>query len=404
MKNFILPIALLTLVVTQSLEAKKPFQAEVSVGTSIATVSATNLVDLSRDLKTQGIQKLIPLYTPTSATSIGINLRGIGIISAFQANSTVLDVAIPVAGIQTSFTGGTRDDSIALFKEYLRDGGTKHKLLKAYARYSPIDPVAGNPTSLIAELGRSDYAMGRLTPKSGCDCCYPAQPVRHQFQVGVQAARYFAKEFDTTSVALPLQYSFSPDFQQAFIIDAPLIFHDNGGAYSLIGSIGLGYRLPVTSNWSLTPIVRWGSGASLDLATSGSFVSSGLTSVYNFIIPQGVIAMTNYASYLTSTNLWLSGVNFNYRIQSWVFKNGLSFNTCEGYNCFGIPLDFGLSFVDTQFTAHHLFIRHFDEVTVSLITSGINPCLDYDDLSINLGYQFGQQGFRGYLFSCLYHF
>lgn len=386
------------------LEARKPFHALAVVNTDSAKVSATNLVDLSNDLKTASLEELLPSYTPTSQIGIGIDLRGINVLTGFAENSNTLVVAIPQADIVATFEGVTRDDSIILFKDYLKDGGVKGKLLRAYSKYSPIDPIAGNPTCLMAELGQADYNMGRLSFLSGCECCWNSQPIPHQFQVGANICRAFSKGFDTTSVQLPLQYSYSPTQSWAVIFNAPLTFHDNGGAYSLFGSVGLGFRCPLTQNWSLTPVLRLGSGGSLDLATSGSFLSSGLTSVYNFHLFNGVLAMTNYAAYATSTNLWLTGLNFNYRIQSWVFKNGLSYTTCDGYRLCNRPIHLNLFWVDTQYTSNRLFMKHYDEIGFDLFSTGINSCLDYDCLSVGFAYQFGQKNFKGYTLNVKYQF
>jgi hypothetical protein len=397
-------LCLLAILFHTSLEARRPFHALAVVNTTSAEVSATNLVDLSRELKTESLEELIPIYTPTSPIAIGINLRGIDVITAFAANSNVLTVAIPQADIITSFEGVTRDDSITLFKDFLKDNGRRGQLLRAYAKYSPIDPIAGNPASLLSQLGQADYNMGRLSLLSGCECCWNTQPVVHQFQIGAQIWRAFSQGYDTTSVFLPIQYSYSPMDNWAFIIDAPLTFHDNGGAYTLFGSVGLGLHLPVTEDWSLTPVFRLGSGGSLDLATSASLLSTGVTSVYDFHLFDGILAMTNYAAYITSTNLWLSGINFNYRLQTWVFKNGLSFTTCEGFDVCNRPIHLNLYWVDTQFTSGRLFIKHHDEIGFDLFSTGINPCLDYDLLSVGFSYQFGQKDYKAYCFNFKYQF
>lgn len=387
-----------------SMEARQPYHATATVGFDSAMVSDPNLVDLSRNLKTTSLEQLLPLYTPTSAIAFNINLRGINAIAAFAASSTTLVVAIPQAGITESFTGATRDDSIILFKDYLRDGGNRHRMLRAYAKYSPIDPIAGNPNSLMAQMAQSDYLLGHLSPLVGCNCCWNAQPVVHQFQAGLNTTRAFSDGYETTTMALPLRYSYSPNLNWAFILDAPIVYIRNGGASSINTSFGFGLRLPVTYNWSLTPILRLGSGGSLDLCASGNFVSAGLTSVYNYKIWDYVISMTNNAGYITSTNLWLTGVNFNYHLQNYILKNGFSLTSCEGLCLFNRSVNFSVSFVDSYFTTNRLFIRHYDEIEVSLITSCLNPRLDYDCLIIGFAYQFGEKSYKGYSLNLAYQF
>lgn len=397
-------ILILALFALFSLEARKPYKAGIDVSGTTAIVHATNLVNLKRDLSTQAIQELIPIYTPVSAVTFGINLRGLKSIASFAANSTTLNVIIPNAGITTSFTGSTRDESIALYKDYLQQGSGLHKLLKAYARYSPIDPVAGNPNSLMSQLAVSDYNLAKLSPLSGCDCGWSAQPVVHQFKLGAEYQRGFSGGYDTGVAVLPIRYSYSPNGESAFIVDAPFYFIGNGGAYSAYGSLGLGFRYPLTHNWSLTPVVRAGGGGSLDLTVSGAFFTAGLLSNYNLKLNQFVFSLTNYADYSTSTNLWLTGLNFNYHLQSWVFKNGFSITSCDAYCLLNRPINFSVNFVDTYFSkSHRLFNRHYDEVGASIIINYLNPCLEYDALILGASYLFGNR-YRGYTLKLDYQF
>ena len=384
--------------------ARQPYQATVTVNTATVTVSDPNLVDLTHDLRSEAINKFLPFYTPVSPVSIDINLRGVFALTSFAANSTTLVVVIPQTGVTQTFTGGTRDESLLLFKDFVRDAGVHHELLPAYAKYSPIDPIAGNPNSLMAQMAQADYLVGHLSPLSGCDCSWGAQPIVHQVQSGLDAGRAFSGGYDTTIVTLPLRYSFSPDLEWAFIIDAPISYIRNGGASSLITSVGFGVRVPITYDWSITSVMRGGAGGSLDLCTSGCFLTTGLTSVYNYKIYDFVLSMTNYGGYFTSTNLWLTGINFNYHLHNWIFKNGLALTSCEGLTFCNRPLNLSLSFVDSYFTGHQLYMTHYDEVGVTLITNYVNPCIEYDSLSLGFVYQFGQQGYNGYYVNCVYQF
>lgn len=382
--------------------AKEPFSSVIVVADQSATVTAPNLIDLKRELKTSQIEKLIPSYTETSQVAFGINLRGVKALAGFQAGSTTLTLFIPNIGVSKTFTGSTRDESFALFKQYIADSGNKNGLLKAFAKYSPIDPMAGNPNSLMTSMGLSDYSLGRLFPLSGC--CYSAQPITSMLQVGLDGGRAFTSDYDTTTATIPLRYSYSRDGESAFIIDAPLTYLRNGGASSLIASVGIGYRYQVTSAWSLTPVLRAGSGGSLDLIASCNFVSAGITSNYNLKLYDFVFSMTNYAGYITSANFWLTGINFNYHLQNYVFNNGLDVVDCEGFSICDRKFHLGLSFLDSYFTKNDLYMRHFDEVGVSLTTKDINPFTCSDFCTIKFTYQFGNHDYRGYIVKLDYLF
>lgn len=397
-------ITLTFLSITGKIFCYQPYHASTLFDNQKSTISAPNLVDLTRELKTSALEEIYPAYTPTSAIAIGVNLRGLKALTSFAANSTTLVLEIPNAGITETFTGSTRDESLILFKDFIKEGRSLRKLLKAYCKYSPIDPVAGNPTSLMAGMAEADYLLATLSPFNGCGCCFNTQPLRHQFQAGLDLSRATVKKYDSTGVLLPLRYSYSPCNTWALIIDAPIEYIRNGGASSIAGSLGLGFRYLVTPFWSLTPIVRMGSGGSLDLCTSGNFISAGAVSSLHYKIQNFALSMTNYAGYVASTNLWLTGVNFNYHLHNMVYKNGISIFSCEGFSLGGRQFQFGGEIKDSYFAGDKLFIRHYDEFVIKIATTCINKCLDYDCLTTDIAYQWGEKGYKGYRLNFTYQF
>lgn len=385
--------------------AREPYHVTVVVGPEIAKVSEPNIIDMVRELKTSALEEVLPFYTPVTPVLFDFNLRGIDAIASYAANSTTLNVQIPQLGINESFSGATRDDSLDLFRDFLKNNGNNNqKILKNYAKLTAIDPIAGNPNSLMSQMAQSDYSFGRLSPLAGCSCCWSSQPIVHQFQLGLNTGRAFADEFDTTLISLPLRYSYSPCLNWAFILDAPMTLIKNGGAYSVFSSLGFGFRIPIIRDWSLTPTLRAGVGGSADLTTGGAFVSAGLTSNFGYPISNYVLTMTNYAGYFSSTPLHLGGINFDYHLHNYIFKNGVVFTTCNGFEFYNRLINFNMTFTDTVLEGDPLFIEHYDEVGVALIINGINPYLDYDCLSLGISYQFGQEGYKGYYMNLLYQF
>jgi hypothetical protein len=385
------------------IQAYEPYHATIFVSGDSDEVSASNISEFIEE-----INETIPTvdsYTSTSPASLSINLRGLKAIAAFAANSTTLTVFFPNTGITETFAGASRDESIALFKDYLKDNGNQGQtLFKAYAKFSPIDPIAGNPNSLMAQMGQADFQIGRLSPLRGCNCCWSSQPIIHQFQAGMQLGRAFSDKFDTTIVSLPLRYSYCPSGSYALILDAPLSLLKNGGAYSAVGSVGMGLHLPISNRWSLTPTFRMGFGGSIDLATAGCFFSPGVISTYDFPIGNYLLTMTNFASYYCSTPLHLGGVNFDYHLHNYLFKNGLTLTSCKGFLLCGRPIRFSLSFTDSDFEGDSLFIQHYEEVAFSLITTHLNPYLDYDCLTLGFSYAFGQKSYKGFYLNLAYQF
>lgn len=399
-----LVLTLLFLFANAHIQAYHPYRADIIFENRDTEVSGPNLVDLNRALRTTALEKIFPTYTPDSAIAININLRGLIANTSFADNSTTLVVEIPNSDITETFTGSTRDESLALFKEFIKEGSSVQKLLKGYTRYSPIDPIAGNPNSLLSRMAEADFSLGSLTPLKACSQCFCTQPSTHYFQGGFGYTRAFCKRFDTTAITLPLRYSYSPCDTYALIIDAPVEYLNNGGASSLNSSLGLGLRIPLNCKWALNSVFRVGYGGSLDLCTSGGFISLGASSIFNYNLCGYSFSMSNYVGYFSSTNLWLTGINFNYNLHNLIYKNGLSIVLCEGYSIFNRKFYVGASIKDTYFARERLFIKHYDEVVLSLSTIGINHCLNYDILSFELAYQWGEKDYNGYGLSLIYQF
>jgi hypothetical protein len=402
-------LPLLGILFSNTLEARNPYHATVTVDGFSTKFSESTILNLIRDLETHSIQRRIAIYTTNLSANFDLNLRGLEAAAAFAANSTTLTVTIPQAGITQSFTGSTREESLKLFDQfYKNDRASGKRKRRAYAKFTPIDPIAGNPNSLMGLMSQADYLLGRLSPLSGCSPCWTAQPIRHQFQAGFNTGRAFADQFDTSIYTLPLRYSYSPLGSWALVLDTPATVLINGRAISLNTSLGAGFRIPIVKSavydWSVTPVTRFGLGIAIDLSTGGSFISTGAVSTFNCKIRDYVLTMTNYASYLTSTALHAGGINFDYHLYNFIFKNGLTLTTCKGIELLGKSLNFSLSYENSAFTGSSLFIEHYNEIGIAIITTHVNPHLCYDCLSLGATYQFGQRSYKGYTLDLAYQF
>lgn len=403
-RSIVWAIALIPLL--NQLEAKDPYKATYTVGTASDSVSTTNIIDLAKDLATAEIQKKIPSYTSTSAISIDLNLRGLDATASYPASSTVLTVQIPQEGVSMTFSGSTREESNRLFEEYYLTGG--HNLSdwrKIYAEETPIDPIAGNPNSLLALMAQADYNLGRLDLQSGCfECSWSSQAVNNQFQLGVSVGKAMINGWDTIVITAPFRYSYSSCSRWALIFDLPITFLDNGSAWSVDGSVALGLRIPVIYTWTLTPEVRWGLGGSLSLATLGSFIDAGVNSNVNIPISNFVLGITNFAGYYGTIPLNWGGIRFNYELTNAILKNGIRLTTCNELCICNIPFNFDFTFTDSLFLGDKLYIEHYDEVGFSVICNRLNSLVKRDSLIFGASYQFGEKGYNAYTGSVAYQF
>lgn len=338
---------------------RAPFQAGITVGSESGQVNASNLVSLKKDLSTEGIQQVIATYTPVSPVEFAINLRGLDSIASFAAASTTLNFSIPSLGISNTFTGSTRDDSITLLKSYLTDTSSMRKILHAMAKVSPIDPIVGNPDSLLASMVNENYLIGEHS--SPCSCV----PTKIRC-VGASYGISWVKGFQNSIITLPLYYRNNRLLVPgSFVFSAPVTLIEVGGAYSLYGSLGGGYQCPITEMWDLTLAGRLGFGGSLDLVSASGLALVSMTSDYMLASGSGwALSLTNLVGWSSSVAVHGSGVDFNYGVQNWEFGNGLKLSLCQLFPSFFSEAEADIYFIDTAYIGDKLFIQHYDEVGI----------------------------------------
>lgn len=387
-------------------EAKEPYKANYTVGSLSGTISTSNIVDLVKDLSTASLQGKISGYTSNSPISLALNLRGLDATASYAANSTILNVQIPAQGVAVTFGGSTREESNRLFEEYYLTGAhDRSDWRKVYAEKTPIDPIAGNPNSLLALMAQSDYNLARLDALSGCcECFWSAQGIENQMQLGLSVGKAMIKGWDTLCATLPFRYSLSPNKSWAFILDFPLTFLDTGSAWSVDGSLALAFRIPVIYTWTLTPEVRFGLGGSLSLATLGSFIDAGLNSNINIPISDFVFGVTNFAGYYSSIPLDWGGIHFDYDLTNAILKNGIHLTTCKEVLIGSVPFNFDFGFTDSLFLVDKLYMEHYDEVSFMIICNYLRSSVKRDSLIFGASYQFGEKGYNAYIGSASYQY
>ncbi|MDX1451391.1 MAG: hypothetical protein R3183_02455 [Oleiphilaceae bacterium] len=118
--------------------------------------------DAFDQLTTARLQAALPSYTdPASTATMQLDFRGLDMNFSFQTSgSTELTMSIPALGINESFTGSSRDDSKDLLVEYFKGAGLAsiERIQKELVRVSPVDPIAGNPNSLMSSQMANDFA------------------------------------------------------------------------------------------------------------------------------------------------------------------------------------------------------------------------------------------------------
>lgn len=277
-------------------------------------------------------------------------------------------MSVPSIGLNQSFTGATRADSQNLLTDWFKSSGQGaiEQFMKKLAAVSPVDPIAGNPNSVMSQSVANSFnngvsAVGEQTPSrtnlsnvsivrantAGLTTSYLATS-----QAGLESKLY----------SLPLAYSFnfSDNLGKKINIMLPISLADTQGAKAVSLGLGVSMNFPIQKNWVLTPAYSYGVGASVDMGSVGQVETGSVTSVYKMDTPNGYAIMGNMVGYTqTTTRLYSGAYAFDPGIKNTVYKNGLiyGFNT----NSFMPNSSWEVFATNTFFTGTELYLKSYNE-------------------------------------------
>lgn len=403
------------------------FTTNVTSGADSFSASFNNIDDAFDQLTTARLKDEIPSYDdPVSTMNAVINYRGVPMNFAFStSNSTELTLEIPSLGISESFVGATRDESKELLIDYLEGAGssTVDRLQKELARVSGIDPVAGNPDSLMGSMVSHDFdmaimdmattevlatpggaqllqnAFGRLfrADKTGSDMSGGGVGIRSdegsgagasgqgestegqvvmpddalsgssggRIGVDVSYAKYEVNgnETDTQTLVIDYLYQFE-DPLKILRLSLPIARSDTEGAETYKVNAGVAFSYPVSRSWSLTPGVSYGVGGSEDLGGGASINGVSLASGYRLIYGNYLYKIGNMIARYQTGSVSLGDYEVNPGISNTVFRNGLM--VLRPTLMMDIPAMVQLFIVDTRFSGDELFTEHYLELGFAL--------------------------------------
>lgn len=355
--------------------------------TQSASAGRNNLLDFADLFTNAGLQSTLPGYTPISAAIASVSLRGVPATLSYAANSPVLRLQIPSINVDVSFNGATRDESQDLAVKWVQgEGGPAlTRFLQQAVATTPVDPVAGNPNSLMSQMGASDFgaALGLGGGRPG------------GLGLAARFGSYAVDGFNSRVYSLPISTSFDLGEGRALLLDGPLTFIDTEGAQSYSGSVGVGMRLPIriglpeTLDWTLTPMVRMGGVGSLDLGAVGGLWSVSVTSSLGWqVLPGTRLQMANMASRLQTLPIDYGGYNVSYELTNMMYRNGLLVTQDIG-ELFGRAAQATVFAIDTRFTGDALYVNSYQEYGGYLTFGGATP------ISVGLTVLTGERGYGG---------
>ncbi|WP_420145309.1 hypothetical protein [Sphingobium sp.] len=365
----------------------------------------------------------VSLYNDRAAVAGVMDFRGLLIQGSYAANSTTFTIRVPaldeVGERYTSvFTGRTRDEAYAQFDSYLDDidGPEAERLvralLRALARTSPIDPLAGNPGSVQGSLVRAsldlssgDSAIEQDAASGGSNTAGDPWIVGANYNWGSSSGgRYDFKRIDAR---VARSFRLGEGGRALLKIDSPVSYSEVNGARAVTAQFGVGVEVPVLARrWSLEPRVGYGITASDQIGSLGHMLSTTVAS--RFVlgnVGRGRIVIGNMAGYTQTLSTGFTGYNVNPGLKNWVFRNGLAYDLPLKFRGLGRNTSVRASYTFTNYAGDELYFDKFHEFGLSFglrgreesarnardlirVNLGLTKATDYTSWSAGLGFRF----------------
>lgn len=324
-------------------------------------------------------------YSQIGQISGVFDLQGVPVLAGYAANSRTLTLRFvdPHTGstltdrsgnfCSFSYTGTTRQASFDQFDNEVDDGSspTAQRITEclgtARARYSPVDPLVGNPYSLQGTMARSalDLTEGdslvEIDPASG------ANSSGDPWIIGATFAGGSAGRFDITRIDARVAKGWRvfEGNRARLKLDLPFSFTRIKGATAYNGQIGLALEVPVKPNWSLEPRVSYGLVYSGDQGSVGHIVQGSVASRYVIRgLGRGQLLIGNMVGY-SSTLKTPGDINLNPDVKNWVFRNGVAYELPLKMRVMDRATSMRASYTFTNFEGDKLFNNNFHEATIS---------------------------------------
>ncbi len=344
-----------------------PANDTISGGTVSPTIGFTTVSDLKNDL-----QQIDTQYNPASAVVIRAGYRGLPLILQSAANSPSVTLSIPLIGYTNTFAAqSSRDGNTTDLFNYLKSSGSDliNQIQKKLAEVSPIDPVAGNPSSMQSRMVSDDYDRNFTQFASNIKSSDNTTQSNSLIGVGLSLGSMSAGGMTTSTSTLPLSYTVRNDLdpRKQWTFYAPLSASNTEGAQSYTGNLGLAYRFPVNDEWALSPAFGYGITGSVDLGSAAAMMAASLTSQYTMKMDGFDLAFGNMVGLYQTTALNAGDYSSNPNINNTVFRNGvlLSFPT----NVMGSKMALETSFILTNYTGSALYSNQYEELGVTIGTN-----------------------------------
>lgn len=305
------------------------------VANTICSDNSQDFIELVKNLK-----KTNPIYTNTSQVEIRGLFNNVDVMLNYAANEKTLNFSAPEININNmAFTGATRKEAERAFTDWLKKSGVIGDMMKYQSKHTAVSPITGAggmmTTMATADLGSNFSGSSNISTDSVTNTQHTTSSNNtissnvpsNVLNLGMQAGSYSVEGSDerVNVMTLPLSYSFDIKGHDGhkLLLSAPLTMYKVGSAKGYHLGLGVGYRLPINQQWSLTPMVRYALSGSADRATVASVMSGSLTSAYTFPVGEYDVSFANMVGYYQTGKFKAGDYSFDPNIKQTMLRNGL---------------------------------------------------------------------------------
>lgn len=341
---------------------------------------------------------------------------GTFIFDETQPGVGTLDVDFPGLGLgDLSFTGVDVDDAADKFLDYVKANGFsfESRLGQYAAGNTAVDPIAGNPASLLSQMvsfdGDTATNMGGFGDDDGTADGSSASILPPMTSFSPSIGRFDTGMHDVTRVTVPID-TIRPLTSGGIALGVSGVFAytDAAGSKSYLVNGGVSLKVPVVKgrqvNWSVIPSVRIGGALSPDMSSAAILTSTAVSSVLSWRKNSFKATWTASVAAIRSKAIEVDDFKLDYDIDVNSFRNGFRFENDLPMNMFGRKATIEVDLVSNKLDGENLYIKTYNEYSVSIGTRRILKGLQTNSVRFGLTLIDGEKDYKGALLNFGYNF
>lgn len=342
---------------------------------------------VSGTMSLRGVKLTAQVYTENSVRKLVFCLQG-SECQTFQQTLSSSSLSDPSKAVHAASSQDLWDQLI----DYLKgQGGTTllDNLATSWVEDTSIDPVAGNPRSLMGQITKANFNLatnGILTSQtSGLNLFSVTPSYGYNTTDGITVKDAY----------LPLKYSHYFNNDNALFFDVPISYDQIEQAQSYSLAMGLGYMHVFIRHphlvWALTPSFYAGVVGSVDLGSGTLMYNGAIASRLLFPYGKLTYGITNDVSFSQTAKLKIGDITTPYDLNSTLTSNGfdVTYLFHKDYTVGGYYT------LTNQLGGTEWYISNYNELGFKFaMLKHYNKAI-YDHMTFSAGYLFGSHGYKG---------